>query len=82
MTPVKHLPFQGPYESNLPQGAKALLNALFAKQEEGLTSGGGGEYVFGWTWSGMAYGFAEAWSVGDLEEFVYCLDEEIKRRQE
>lgn len=64
-----HREFDGNLETNMPQWAQFHVDALFVPD------------VFPeWTHSGMAYAFAEKMGVNDLEEFVYMLNEEIKRR--
>ena len=72
--PAMHLEFDGPVESNMPTWARDHVDALFADAPEANKNE--------WTHSGMAWAFAEKMNSADLEEFVYCLNQEIKRRSE
>lgn len=65
-----HRDFDGDLELNLPSWAHELVHELFTE-----------EPINDWSHSGMAYAFAERMGVNDLEEFIYMLNEEIKRRK-
>ena len=62
-----HLEFSGSLDGNISNDILIHIDDIFNEEN--------------WTHSGMAYAFAEKMGVNDLEEFVYCLNEEIKRRK-
>jgi hypothetical protein len=65
--------YDGPLDSNLSSETEAVLDLLFAqtKRSSSLTE---------WTHAGMAWGFGQRMNRSDLEEFIYCLNEQIKVR--